>query len=151
MLRGAVIIHLSEPLGKQLERVVPKRVDFYRFTATRGDDPVAHFRVHPGKLITFFALREQPVVGIDVNVEFGSGEVTIGNIDQSRQKQGQGPPILRHFNITMKRVKKPKRRVGRMVEPLFGAIGKHIWDQPVPYVVGEGAKNVAGLEPATGR
>lgn len=33
--------------------VVPQRVDFYRFTNTRGDDPVIYFGVHPGELFCF--------------------------------------------------------------------------------------------------
>src|SRR3954467_10745482 len=55
---------LPEPARQQFERVIPERVNLDRFAPTRRDDPVAHFRVHPGELHPFLALHEQAVVRI---------------------------------------------------------------------------------------
>src|SRR5262245_55436798 len=50
-----VIMTLVHPFLHQSQRVVPKRVDLDSFTASRGDDQIADFRVHPCQLISWRA------------------------------------------------------------------------------------------------
>src|SRR5437660_8158482 len=114
-LRGSVVAIFAQPSREQAERVVPERVDLHRFATTRCDDPVPHLRIHPGELITFFALYEQAVVWIDVNVEPRSTQMMFGDVDQNRQKKLQRGAIGGALKITAERVKEPKRCIGGIV------------------------------------
>src|SRR5262245_52909773 len=84
--RGSFIVGFAQPICEQAERIVPKRVDLDGLSAARCNNPVAHFRIHPGKLVAFLTLREQAVIRIDMNIEPSAADMMLGDVDQRRQK-----------------------------------------------------------------
>src|SRR5205814_3941654 len=113
---------------------------------TRSDNPVTHLGVHPSELITFFALHEQAVVWVDMNVEPRAAQMMFDDVDQRRQKKLQCRAVGGSLEIPVQRVEEPKRRVGGVVFAFLGAVGEHIWNQTVTDIMRECAQNVAGLE-----
>src|SRR5213595_2480792 len=71
------------------------------------------------------------------------------DIDQDWQQQMQSGPIVGVMQVTTKRVKKPQSRVGGMIKPFFFSIWKHVWDEPITNVMGEGAQNISCFQAAT--
>src|SRR5439155_2178571 len=126
-------------MREQFKRVVPKGINLDRFAASRGYHPIAHLRVHPGKLLTFHALCEKAVARIDMNVEASAPQMILRDIDQDRQKQMQSGPILGVMQVATKCVKKPQSCVSGVIKPFLFSIRKHIWDEPIANVVREGA------------
>src|SRR5205823_11896892 len=130
-------------MREQFKRVVPKGINLDRFAASRGYHPVAHFRIHPGELITFHPLREKAVARIDMNVEASAPQMILRDVDQDRQQQVQSGPIVGVMEVTTKGVKKPQSRVRSMIEPFFFSIRKHVWNEPIAYVMRKGAQNIS--------
>src|SRR5881394_603888 len=85
-----------------------------------------------------------------MNVEASAPQMMLGDIDQDWQQQMQSGPIVGVMQVTTKRVKKPQRRVGGMIKPFFFSIRKHVWDEPITNVMGEGAQNISRFQAATG-
>src|SRR2546427_5717965 len=106
--RRSLFVIFAQPIREQTECVVPKGVDLHRLAATRSDDPVPHLRVHPGKLITFLALREQAVVWIDMDVESRSAQMMFGDVDQRGQKKFQCCAVGGSLEIAVQCVQEPK-------------------------------------------
>src|ERR1044071_6549941 len=79
---GARVVVLAQPFRDQTKRVIPKCVDLDRLPAARRDDPIAHLRIHPGKMVIFFALDKQAVGGINVNVEARPAHVMLNDVDE---------------------------------------------------------------------
>src|ERR1700737_2272721 len=135
LVRGRFVTYLPQPLREQLERIVPKRIDLDRLTAARCHNPIAHLRVHPGEGIAFFALREQTVGWIDMNIELRATQMAFDDVDQRRQEQFESGAIVRRFQITVERMKEPKRRVGGVIFPFGGLVWEHVWDETVADVI----------------
>src|SRR5207244_9124789 len=112
--------------------------------------PIAHLRVHPGELITFHALCEKAVARIDMNVEASAPQMILRDIDQDPQQQMQSGPIVCVMQVATKRVKKPQSGVGGMIKPFLFSIRKHVWDEPIANVMGEGAQNISRFQTAPG-
>src|SRR5438876_7587620 len=140
-----------QPIREQLKRVIPEGIDLDWLAAAWRHDPIIHLRVHPSKLITFFAFREQTVGRIDMNIELRSTQVLLDNVYQSGQEKLHRRAIIRYVDITGERRKEPERRVSGVRETLLRAIGTQVRDQTVTNVVGEGSQDVSSFEPATGR
>src|SRR6266513_2348920 len=140
-----------QPIREQLKRVIPEGIYLDWLAAAWRHDPIIHLRIHPSKLITFFAFREQTVGRIDMNIELRSTQVLLDNVYQSGQEKLQRRAIIRYVDITGERMKEPERRVSGVIKTLLRAIGKHVRDQTVTNVVGEGSQDVSSFEPATGR
>src|SRR6266568_5662432 len=145
--RRSLFPSFAQPIRQQAKRIVPKRVDLDRLSAAGCHDPVVHFRVHPGELITGFALREQSIVWIDANIKSRAAQMMFGDVDQRGQKKFEGVEIFCAFKVTAERVKKPERRVGRVINAFARAIRKHVWNQTVANVISERAQDVTGFEP----
>jgi len=80
--RGGVgVAALAQPTREQPQRVIPERVDLHRLAAPRRHHPSVYLRVHPGELVAFFTLHEQPVRGIHMDVESRAAKVGVGNLD----------------------------------------------------------------------
>ena len=68
-------IRLPQQAGKLAHHeqgVVPEGVDFNGFAHAGGDDPVAHFGIHPGELHACFSGVEQAIGGVDLNAVAGA-------------------------------------------------------------------------------
>src|SRR5438132_7728973 len=81
-----------------------------------------------------------------MNIETCAAQMMLRDIDQDRQQQMQSGSILGITQVTTKRVKKPQSRVGGMIKPFFFSIRKHVWDEPIANVMGEGAQNISRSE-----
>ena len=126
--RAFMLAGLFQPAGEETERVVPKGVELNRLATPRGHDPIAHFRVHPRELVTFFALGEQTIGRIDMNVEACAAKVVFGNIDQTRQKKFESVAIFRALQIARECMKEPEGRVGGVIFALLRSIREHVRD-----------------------
>src|SRR5206468_11544061 len=73
-----------QPIREQLKRVIPEGIDLDWLAAAWRHDPIIHLRVHPSKLITFFAFREQTVGRIDMNIELRSTQVLLEDRKSTR-------------------------------------------------------------------
>src|ERR1700761_4128468 len=71
-VRFVITAHVTQPTLHELQRVVPERVDFNRFTAAGSNYPIAYLRVHPSKLIPFLSLNQQSVCRVYMNIELGA-------------------------------------------------------------------------------
>src|SRR5881394_2630718 len=85
-----------------------------------------------------------------MNVEASAPQMMLGDIDQDWQQQMQSGPIVGVMQVTTKRVKKPQSRVGGMIKPFLFSIRKHVWDEPIADVMGEGAQNISRFQTAPG-
>ena len=77
--------------------------------------------------------------------------MVFGDVDQRRQQQFERGAIVRRFEITVERVKEPKRRVRGVIFPFGRFVREHVRNQTVADVMRERAQNVTGFEPAPGR
>src|SRR5438445_358992 len=80
--RFAITHRFPDPAFHQAKRVVPERIDFDCFSASRCDDPIADLRIHPGELISIFALPQQSVRRIDADTEEGAANMVFDDIDE---------------------------------------------------------------------
>src|SRR5438046_5394628 len=135
-----------QPIREQLKRVIPEGIDLDWLAAAGRHDPIIHLRVHPSKLITFFAFRKQTVGRIDMNIELRSTQVLLDNVYQSGQEKLQRRAIIRYVDVTGERMKEPERRVSGVVKTLLRAIRKHVRDQTVTHAVSEGWQAGSGCE-----
>ena len=125
------VAELADPPVQQAQRVVPERVDLHGLAAPRRHDPVVDLRVHPRELI---ARRRPASAGrrrdrrrcrtacprddaVTMSVSLGS-ELA----DRVR--------IARHRQVAVHGVEEPQRRVGRVIEPLAGAVGNMFGIRP---------------------
>ena len=53
------------------------------------------------------------------------------------------PVVFRYRSTAWKN---QRRGVGRVIEALVAAVGKHVGDEPVAHVLAERAKDIAGFE-----
>ncbi len=141
----------AQPAFQEPQRIVPEGVDLHRLAPPRRDDPIADLGVHPGKLVSLFALAQQPVAGIDADAKPRTREVGIGDLEQTRQEDRQTLAVVGPLHVAIKRVKKPERGVRRMVQAIGSAFRKHVGNQPVADVVCESAQDEPGLGGPTGR
>src|ERR1700730_18083426 len=81
------------------ESVDPQRIYFDGLSGTRGDHPIADFRVHPGELQAGTASVKQAVGGVDVNVVPRAGDVCFDHGGEHREKFLQGDGVLRDRKI----------------------------------------------------
>src|SRR5271154_3076373 len=102
------VTRLIEPGFQEAKRVIPERVDLHRLPAARGDDPVANFGIHPRELVTFGALTQQTVGGIDANAEVGALQMVFGNFDELRQNLRKKKLIVAERKIAGQGVKEPQ-------------------------------------------
>src|SRR5690349_239901 len=58
----------------------------------------------------------------------------------------QGRSIVGVVEVSTKRVKKPKRRIGGVIKTLPLSIREHVWDEPVADIRGEGSQDISGLQ-----
>ena len=72
-----------------------------------------------------------------------------GDVDQDRQKKLQRGVIGSALKVAAESVKEPKCCVRGIVSAFLGAVGKHVRNQTVADVMGEGAQDVTGLEQST--
>ena len=81
-----------------------------------GNDPIAGLRIHPCELHARFALPEQTVGGIDMDVEIGSADVMLRDRDQLRQQDAQRHPVLGIMQVARERMEVPERGVRGIVK-----------------------------------
>src|SRR5712691_6562444 len=120
-----LLAHFAQPAGEQFERIVPEGVNLDGLPPARGDDPVIHLRVHPGKLVAFLALAKQSVFGFDMKIKIGPAQMMLDDVAERWQEGREGGAIASRVAIAAKRVKKPERRVRRVIKPFLLSIGKH--------------------------
>ena len=135
-------------MRKQAKGVIPKCIDLDRFTAPRCDNPIFHFRIHPGERVTVLTLCKQTVVWINVNIKLRSTQVVLDDFNQDWQQKFKRNAIVCLLEIAIERVEEPERRVGGIISPFFLLIRKHVWNQTVPDVMRERPKNVTSLKAA---
>src|SRR5437667_1446961 len=85
--------------------VVPEGVDFDCLSASGSYDPVADLRIHPGKLITFFALLQHAVGWIQASTESSAANTMHDDVDQLRNQQLQRVAVTRWHQATCKAAK----------------------------------------------
>src|ERR1043165_4664247 len=148
LARALLVAGLARPVFEQTERVVPECVDLDGLAAPRRDDPAVALRIHPGQLITFRALHEQAVLRVDVDAEARAFEVALADVVHLGEEDFERDAVVGRPKIAVERVEEPERRVGSVVEALVRAVGEHVGDEAVAYVLAEGSENPAGLAEA---
>src|SRR5260370_16294400 len=142
---------LLQPLLHVTERVVPQRINFHRFASARRDHPLFNLRVHPCELVSFRTLPQQSVIGIYTDSEIRAAQVVLDDRLQLRKYLWKKNLVARSRQISGDSMKKPQRCIGRVVQTLVMAFGKHVWDQPTPDVMRECAEDVPGFAGPAGR
>ena len=105
--RLLLVVFFRDPFLQKPQGVVPECIDFNGLAAARSDNPIANFSVHPRQLVSFFALAQQPVVGIDPDAEQSSTDVRLEDLDQFGQEEPKSPAVAGGLNIALDRMKEP--------------------------------------------
>src|SRR5688572_19137760 len=105
--RLLLIVFFRDPFLQKPKGVVPECIDFNGLAATRSDNPIANFRIHPRQLVSFFALTQQRVVGIDPDAEQSSTDVRLEYLNEFREEESKSPAVAGGLNIAFDRVKEP--------------------------------------------
>src|SRR5438046_10626774 len=108
-----------QPIREQLKRVIPEGIDLDWLAAAGRHDPIIHLRVHPSKLITIFAFREQTVGRIDMNIELRSTQVLLDNVYHRGQEKLQHRAIIRYVDVTHERMKEPENTNSDLINILL--------------------------------
>src|SRR6266581_9468496 len=74
----------------------------------------------------------------------------VHDVEQLGQNESQGGLVVGQFEISIQRVKEPKRGIGGVIKAFIAAFGKHVWNQSVTNVMRERAQNPAGFIVAAG-
>src|SRR5881409_2766570 len=104
---------LPDPAFHQTERIVPEGVDFDCLSASGSYDPVADLRIHPGKLITFFALLQQAVGWIQPDTESSAANIMLDDVDQLRKQKLQRVAVTGCREISFNGMKVPQGGIRR--------------------------------------
>src|SRR5206468_4498716 len=86
----------ANPYFHQTKRVVPERIDLHGFSAAGCDHPVAHFGIHPSKLVAFFTLAQQSIRRIDTDSKAYAANMVLDDVDELRQQLYQRVTIIRY-------------------------------------------------------
>jgi hypothetical protein len=98
---GSDGVLLIQPASEQIQRVIPERIEFYSFSASRRHNPVINFSVHPGELIALFPLTHEAVNRIYTDIEVRTLEVMINDGNQFWQNCAQRLLVLCNLQIAV--------------------------------------------------
>ena len=76
--------------------------------------------------------------------------MVIDDVAQHRKQLTQRLAVVRHGRISPDRMEKPQGCVGGVIQPLTLAVGKHVGNEAVAHVAGEGSQNQRGFLRPTG-
>src|SRR5437773_5469906 len=130
--------------------VVPEGVDFDCLSASGSYDPVADLRIHPGKLITFFALLQQAVGWIQPDTESSAANLMLDDVDQLRKQKLQRVAVTGCREISFNGMKVPQGGIRRVVQTLLLTFWKHVRYQSVADVVRKRPQDVSCLDVTAG-
>src|SRR5450631_1841981 len=101
------VLIFKQPSREKLKRVVPERIDFDRFSATWGDNPIIHLGIHPSECIALCSLRKQPILRVNANTEDCSPHMALVDIKKLRQCHLQYRSIATRLRIPVQCVEEP--------------------------------------------
>ena len=133
------------------QRVVPEGVDLDRLARARRDDPVAHFRVHPGELHAGLAGHEQSVAGILLDPVPRARPVKSDDLLEHRVELLEEPVVARGRVIRANCLEVPERRVDGIVLGRLARVGKSVREHSLVHESGECLEDPARDLRATGR